>query len=138
MTDEQTAWRDVSRSSKRSFHHLRDRSHMNARPFGQTCCTTTPAAMAFWGLTFVLVYGLARVAGSFWPAVGHYGDTLILTSSASRASRTSRETGPFIAAYPAPSSCWVRWWQPRWRRTSRTWICVSSGAFCSRRLPAHC
>jgi hypothetical protein len=80
MTDEQTVWRDVSRSSKRSFHHLRERRHMNARPFGQTCCTTTPAAMAFWGFAFVLVYGLARVAGSFWPAVGHYGDTIILAS----------------------------------------------------------
>jgi hypothetical protein len=26
------------------------------------------------------VYGLTRVAGSFWPAVGHYGDTIILAS----------------------------------------------------------
>lgn len=53
---------------------------MNARTFGQTCCRTTPAAMAFWGIAFVLVYGAAMVAGSFWPAVGHYGDTIILAS----------------------------------------------------------
>jgi hypothetical protein len=53
---------------------------MNARSFGKACCTTTPAAMAFWAVAFVLVYGAAVLAGSFWPAVGHYGDTIILAS----------------------------------------------------------
>jgi hypothetical protein len=42
--------------------------------------TTTPAAMGFWGVAFLLVYGTGLLAGSFSPAVGHYGDTLILTS----------------------------------------------------------
>ena len=53
---------------------------MNARIFGQTCCTTTPVAMGFWGVAFLLVYGAGLLAGSFWPAVGHYGDTVILAS----------------------------------------------------------
>lgn len=57
-----------------------ERTHMNARIFGQTCCRTTPAAMGFWGIAFLLAYGTARVAGSFWPAVGHHGDTIILVS----------------------------------------------------------
>src|SRR5687767_13391111 len=57
-----------------------ERTHMNGRIIGQTCCRTTPAAMGFWGIAFLLAYGAARVAGSFWPAVGHYGDTVILVS----------------------------------------------------------
>jgi hypothetical protein len=53
---------------------------MNVRLVGQTCCTTTPAAMGFWGAVFLVMYGAGLLAGSFWPAVGRYGDTVILAA----------------------------------------------------------
>jgi hypothetical protein len=111
---------------------------MNARTLSETCCRTTPAPIAFWGVAFVVAYGAAIVAGSLWPAVGHYGDTIILASLGGACSVNFARNGRFIAACQALSSFWARWWQPRWRQVSGTWICVSSGALCSSRLLAHC
>src|SRR5215211_4993630 len=66
--------------ARRLERALNEGTHMNVRLLGQTCCTTTPAAMGFWGAVFVLVYGAGILAGSFWPSVGQYGDTVILAA----------------------------------------------------------
>lgn len=49
--------------------------------FAQSCCTT-PSAIGFWIVMFVLFYGATLVSGTVWPGLRHYGDTLILVSLA--------------------------------------------------------
>ena len=52
---------------------------MTRSPFSQSCCTT-PSAMFFWGAASVLLYIVGLLLRSVWPAVGPYGDRLILVA----------------------------------------------------------
>jgi hypothetical protein len=52
---------------------------MTRRILAGTCCTT-PSAMGFWAAAFVVLYGAALLLASVWPALGPYGDTLILAA----------------------------------------------------------
>jgi hypothetical protein len=47
----------------------------------RSCCTT-PAAIAFWAASFVIIYGAALLLASVWPAGRVLGDTLILIALA--------------------------------------------------------
>lgn len=49
--------------------------------FAQSCCTT-PAAVGYWAVAFVLLYGAGVILGSLWPGFQPYGDALILTALA--------------------------------------------------------
>ena len=52
---------------------------MTSQFLARSCCST-PAAMCFWAAAFVLLYGAALLLSSFWPALGPFGDTLILAA----------------------------------------------------------
>ena len=54
---------------------------MKRAVFAQSCCTT-PSAIGLWSAMFVVLYGAALLLGAVWPALRHYGDTLILLSLA--------------------------------------------------------
>jgi hypothetical protein len=54
---------------------------MTRRLLARSCCST-PSAMGFWAGAFVLLYGAAPLLASVWPALGPYGDTLILAALA--------------------------------------------------------
>ena len=45
-----------------------------------SCCTTTPSAIYFWTTMFVLAYGATLVLQWVWPALGRFGDALLLTA----------------------------------------------------------
>lgn len=51
---------------------------MKGRQVLARSCCTTPAAIAFWAASFVIVYGAALLLTSAWPAGRVLGDTLIL------------------------------------------------------------
>jgi hypothetical protein len=82
-------------------------------------CCTTPSAMCFWAMTFVLFYGASLLLGRFWPAVQHYPDAVLLTALAAaclvnfRRNRTLHcgLTGPIfllgaVAALVAEAGFW--------------------------------
>jgi hypothetical protein len=52
---------------------------MTRRLLAGSCCTT-PSAMGFWAAAFVLLYGAVLLLASVLPALGLYGDTLILAA----------------------------------------------------------
>jgi hypothetical protein len=47
----------------------------------RSCCTTR-AAMLFWAVLFVLIYGAGLLVRSMWPPVQPFGDTSILIALA--------------------------------------------------------
>lgn len=49
------------------------------QPSRRSCCTT-PSAILFWGVMFLVLYSLALWARSAWPAIAPYGDTLLLVA----------------------------------------------------------
>ena len=51
---------------------------MKSRLLSHRCCTTTPAAVFFWGATFVVLYAAGLLVRSSWPPVARFGDTTIL------------------------------------------------------------
>src|ERR687891_1091081 len=52
---------------------------MAPRILTQSCCTT-PAAMCYWAAAFLLVYGAGLLVKAVWPALGSYGDTMLLVA----------------------------------------------------------
>lgn len=47
--------------------------------FARSCCTT-PSAISFWAVMFVLFYGGALLLKRIWPTLQPFGDTLILAA----------------------------------------------------------
>jgi hypothetical protein len=45
----------------------------------RSCCTTL-AAVRFWAIVFVVVYGVGLLLRSAWPAIEPFGDTIILVA----------------------------------------------------------
>lgn len=54
---------------------------MGRQLLARSCCTT-PAAIAFWAASFVIISGAALLLASVWPAGRVLGDTLILIALA--------------------------------------------------------
>lgn len=52
---------------------------MTRRLLAGSCCTT-PAAMCLWTVAFALLYAVGLLLSSVWPALGPYGDTLVLAA----------------------------------------------------------
>jgi hypothetical protein len=52
---------------------------MTRRLLAGSCCTT-PSAMCFWAVAFLLIYGAALLLAAAWPAFDPYGDTRILAA----------------------------------------------------------
>jgi len=47
--------------------------------FARSCCTT-PSAIVFWAVMFLLFYGTVLLLRNAWPALEPFGDALILAA----------------------------------------------------------
>lgn len=52
---------------------------MIRRVLSQTCCTT-PAALCFWGIAFLVFYGAGLLVAAVWPEMRQYSDTHVLAA----------------------------------------------------------
>src|SRR5207247_8497538 len=65
-----------------SYSRARVRGTEMRRPTLPQGCCTTPSAICVWAAAFALFYGAGLLLGTVWPAVRHYGDTVLFIALA--------------------------------------------------------